>query len=393
MKQIGVGLVSYGWMGRVHSRAYRAVSDHFPELGLQARLVVVADPVEDNRRAAVEGMGFERSVGDYREVLADPRVDVVSICSPNYLHREVAVAAAAAGKPFWVEKPMGVSSAESAEITMAAAKSGVVTAVGFNYRHAPAIAHARHLVRSGRLGRITNVRVWLIADYASDPEGPLTWRHDRERAGAGVVGDIMSHGIDLAQFLVGRIAEVTAMTRTFIEDRPIPTKIGVGHAGFEVGTERGAVGNEDYVGILARFEDGTVGTLEASRVSVGPRAEYVVEIYGTGGSVRWNFERMNQLEVCMGDGGANHGYTTVLAGPAHGAFAKFQPGAGQPMGYDDLKAIEAKLFLESVLTGRQLAPAAADGWSAAAVDEAVVTSAAHGGWHSVPVIDGTTYDA
>ena len=152
--------------------------------------------------------------------------------------------------------------------------------------------------------------------------------------------------------------------------------------------------NEDYVAMLVRFEGGAIGTMESSRVSVGPRAEYVVEVYGTGGSVRWNFERLNELEVCTSlDGGASHGYTRAMAGPQWGHWQRFQPAIGTSMGFDDMKAIEAAQFLESILTGEQIAPSAADAWCAAEVDEAVVASAEDGQWHDVPRISGpTTFD-
>lgn len=397
MRDIGVGVISLGWVGRLHSTSYLAAPLRYPDLGVRTRLVAAADPVPEAREYAVGQLGFARATADYREVLADPEFTVVSICSPNCLHKEIALAAAAAGKPFWIEKPMGVSAAESAAIAQAAQGAGLVTSVGFNYRHAPAIARARQLIREGALGRVTNVRVWLIADYTSSPDGPLTWRYDPARAGSGVVGDLMSHGLDLAQFLVGRVASVTSLTSTFITERPIPTKVGVGHGGFEIGDERGPVQNEDYVGILARFDSGVVGTLESSRVSIGPRSEYVVEVYGTEGSVRWNFERINELQTCLVSqtgGGPEHGYTTALAGPHHGDFARFQPGPGVPMGFDDLKVSEAQLFLRSVVTGTQLAPSVADGWAAAEAAEAAVASAADGRWHDVPHVEGTTtYDA
>ncbi|WP_172120304.1 Gfo/Idh/MocA family protein [Actinomyces faecalis] len=394
-KKIGVGVISLGWMGRLHARSYRSVSERFPELGVEARLVAAADPIEEAQRAAVEDLGFERAYADYRELLADPEVDVVSICSPNFLHAEIALAAIEAGKPFWIEKPMGVSAEQARTVAQAAEKAGLVTAVGFNYRHTPAIEYMRELVRTGTLGRITNVRVWLIADYNSSPLGPLTWRASREKAGAGVVCDLMSHGADLAQYVVGRIASVTAATDTFITERPIPTKMGFGHSGFEIGDERGPVENEDYVSMLVRFDDGVIGTMESSRVSVGPRAEYVIEVYGTNGSARWNFERLNELEVCTTvDGGPTHGYTRAMAGPAWGDWSRYQPAIGTSMGFDDMKSIEAAQFLTSVLTGEQLAPSAADAWCAAEVDEAVVASAADGQWHDVPRVQGrTTFDA
>lgn len=394
-KTIGVGVISLGWMGRLHARSYRSVSERFPELGVQARLVAAADPVEEAQRAAVEDLGFERAYADYHELLADPDVEVVSICSPNFLHAEIAHAAIEAGKPFWIEKPMGVSAEQARGVAQAAEKAGLVTAVGFNYRHTPAIEYMRDLVRTGKLGRITNVRVWLIADYNSNPLSPLTWRASREKAGAGVVSDLMSHGADLAQYVVGRIASVSAITDTFISERPIPTKMGFGHSGFEVGEERGPVENEDYVAMLARFDGGVIGTLESSRVSVGPHAEYVVEVYGTEGSARWNFERLNELEVCLGvDGGATHGYTRAMANPSWGDWSRYQPAIGTSMGFDDMKSIEAAQFLCSVVTGEQIAPSAADAWCAAEVDAAVVASTADGRWHDVPVVEGrTTFDA
>jgi len=387
-RRVGIGVIGLGWMGRLHARSYRAVPERYPELRVAPRLVLAADAHEQNREAAVDHLGFAGATADWREVLAHPDVDVVSICAPNDLHRELALATAAAGKHFWIEKPMGVGVVDSEAIARAATEAGLRTAVGFNYRHAPAVARARELVRSGRLGRVTAARVWLLADYAAAPDAPLTWRYQRARAGAGVVGDLLSHGADLLQYLLGRIAEVTAATSTVVTERPVPTGAGIGHGGYEVGEELGPVENEDQAAALVRLDSGVVATLEASRVARGPQAEYVVEVYGTHGSVRWSFERLNELQVAGEDGGCR----TVMVGPGDGEFARFQPGAGTSMGFDDLKAIEAALFLRSVLTGEQLAPSVGDGWAAAAVGDAVVASAADGRWHRVPEVPGTTFD-
>lgn len=389
-KRIGVGVISLGWMGRLHARSYRALAERYQGLEADVRLVAACDPIGSARDEAVVALGFERAYADYRELLADPDVDVVSICSPNFLHREIALAAVAAGKPFWIEKPMGVSAAESREIAEAAEAAGLVTAVGFNYRHTPAVERARQLIRDGRIGRVTNVRCWLIADYGSSPEGPLTWRHSRGKGGSGVIGDLLSHGADLVQYLAGRIEAVTATSAQFIPERPIPTKVGIGHSGWEVSDELGAVENEDWVAVLARLEGGAVATLEASRVAVGPRAEYIVEVYGTNGSLRWNFEHLNDLLVCVGRDQEFQGYTRVMAGSDFPGFGIFQPGAGTSMGFDDMKTVEAAQFIESVLTGRQIAPSVADGWAAAEIDEAAVASAADGQWHDVPVVTGRT---
>ncbi len=385
-KTIGVGVISLGWMGRLHTRSYRALKERFQDLGAEVRLVAAADEQEAVCEEAVSALGFERSYRDYKELLADPDVDIVSICSPNYLHHEMALAAAAAGKPFWIEKPMGVSAAQSKEIAEAAGAAGLVTAVGFNYRHTPAIQRARQLIRDGRLGRITNVRCWLIADYASSPTGPLTWRHSIDKCGHGVLGDLLSHGADLVQYLVGRIEAVTATTAQFITERPIPTKIGVGHSGWEVSDEMGPVENEDLVAVLAKLEGGVFATLESSRIAVGPRAEYIIEVYGTEGSLRWNFEHLNDLEVCIGRDQEFQGYTRVMAGPEFPGFTTFQPGAGTSMGFDDMKAIEASLFIRSVLSGEQLAPSVSDCWAAAEIDEAAVRSADDVQWHLLPEV-------
>lgn len=389
---IGVGLVSIGWMGRLHSRAYLATRSHFPDVASRARLVVAADPDPGARDHASDVLGYGATTADACEVFANPDVDVVSICSPNFLHAELAHAAIAAGKPFWIEKPMGRSADESRGIAEAAASAGLVSAVGFNYRHAPAIAHARALVRAGALGRVTNVRVSLLADYSADPAGALTWRFDRARAGSGVLGDLLSHGADLAQYVLGdRVASTVAMTGTFIPERPLPTAGAASH--FSRGVEGGPTGpveNEDYAALMVRFEGGAIGVLDSSRVAIGPRAEYGIEVYGTEGSVRWSFQRMNELQIADD----TSGYRTVMMAPGMGEFGRFQPGAGTGMGFDDLKTIEASLFLRSVADGRQIAPSAGDAWAASEIVDAALRSEQSRTWEDVPRVTApTTFDA
>lgn len=387
---LNIGLISVGWMGRLHSRAYLAAPAHYPELPVRAVLHTAADPDEGSRRHATGILGYSRAVADYRELLADPAIDAVSICSPNFLHHEIALAAVAAGKPFWIEKPMGRSATESREIAEAAADAGLVTSVGFNYRHVPAIAEARRLVRSGELGSVTNVRVSFLADYSADPRGALTWRFEQARAGSGVMGDLLSHGFDLAQYVVGRVGSVTAASETFIRERPLPAADAASH--FSTGTEGGPVGsveNEDYAAVIGRFDSGAVGVFESSRVAIGPRAEYVIDVYGTKGSLRWDFQRLNELRLA--DDRA--GYRTIMAHPGFGDFGRFQPGPGTSMGFDDLKTVEAALFLRSIAENRQLAPSAADGWATAEVADAALRSADTRSWVDVPRVSGTiTYD-
>ena len=394
-RTIGVGVVSLGWMGRLHTRAYKALAEKFPEIDVSIRLVSCCDVVAENRRQAVDRLGFCTVVEDYHDLIGNPEVDVVSICAPNFLHRDIALAAAEVGKPFWIEKPMGTNAKQSRQIAEAAEAKGLVTSVGFNYRHTPSIEFARQLIADGRLGTVTNARAWLIADYASDPHGPLTWRYDRERAGAGVILDLMGHGEDLVQYLLkGRFTEVSAVSETFIRQRPKPLKEGIGHTGWVVSDELGPVGNEDYCAVIARMENGVMCTLESSRVSVGPRAEYIVEIYGTDGSIRWNFEDLNHLQVCLGrNNRALQGYVNCMAGPDFPEFMRFQPGAGTSMGFDDMKVVEAAKFVRGVLDGQQYGPSVADGWASAEVNDAIVASCGDHAWHDVKPVSGrTTFD-
>ena len=191
-REIGVGLISVGWMGKLHTRAYQAMPSVYPELGLKCRLVIAADTAPDRVEYAKDVLGYERGTTDYREVLADPDVDVVSICAPNMLHREIGIAAAKAGKPFWIEKPVGRDARETAEVAAAAREAGVATSIGYNYRHAPAIERMRELIADGTLGRITNIRSVFLNGYASEPKGALSWRFQKEFSGSGAMGDLLS---------------------------------------------------------------------------------------------------------------------------------------------------------------------------------------------------------
>ena len=392
---LGVGLVSVGWMGKLHSRAYQALPYVYPETGIRPRLVHAADTAPDRVVYAREVLGYERASTDYREVLADPEVEVVSICAPNLLHREIGVAAAEAGKPFWIEKPVGRNVEETAAVAAAANAAGLVTSVGFNYRHAPAVEHTRELVADGALGRITNVRAVFFSGYASEPKGVLSWRFDRQQAGSGALGDLLSHVVDLLQYLVGPVAEVTALTSTVYRQRPVLPTGSANHFAVVEDGELGTVGNEDYAATLVRFADqargaGAVGTLEASRAIVGPQCGLGFELYGTDGSLAWNFEQMNELRVCVGRGRPHQGYTTVLANAQLGDYARFQPGPGIAMGYDDLKVTEARKFLVAVAGGERQNSSVDDALSVAEVLAAAERSAADGTWHKVPPTAGTT---
>jgi len=382
-RTIGIGLLGMGWMGEVHSTAYARIPVHYPDCAGRARLVVAADPVPE-RAAKAARLGYERWTTDWREALADPAVEAVSITAPNHVHREMALAAAAAGKHFWGEKPLGRLPSETAEIAAAVEAAGIRTCVGLNYRHAPAVQHAKGLLEAGALGRVDHFRIQFLAGYSANPHAALSWRFSRELAGLGVLGDLGSHAVDLAQYLLGPITRVSATSSILIPLRPrAPAGSGTHFSVVDDGSELGQVENEDWAAALVELESGVRGTIELSRAMIGADARYVVEVNGTGGAARWSFERLNELEVYSRTEAGDAGWTRVVAGPDHPDFARFQPGTGIPMGYDDLKVIEAARFLQSVADGEQRPPGVHEMDAAARAIAAIARSCESGAWETV----------
>ncbi|MCW7944074.1 myo-inositol 2-dehydrogenase [Streptomyces hygroscopicus] len=376
---LGVAVVGFGWMGRVHTQAYVRLPHHFPQLPVRPELVAVADEVPGRAAEAAGQYGFATAVRDWREIAADPRVRAVSIAAPNFLHREIGVAMAEAGKHIWIEKPVGLTAEDARAVAGAVAEAGVQGTVGFNYRNAPAVAAARKLIASGGIGTVTHVRIRLFSDYAAHPEGALTWRYERERGGGGVLGDLASHGVDLARFLLGEIESLTADTAVFIPERARPSGATAGHSR-ATGGEPGPVENEDYVNCLLRFVSGARGVLEACRVSVGEQNTYGFEVHGTEGALFWDFRRMGELGVSRGTAYQDQPVSTLYVGPGHGEYGAFQPGAANSMGYDDLKVIEAYHFLRSVVEGAPYGATVDDAVHSAAALDAMSRSAQRRAW-------------
>ncbi|MGW0080954.1 Gfo/Idh/MocA family protein [Streptomyces sp. NPDC003393] len=379
VNSLGVAVVGFGWMGRVHTQAYVRVAHHFPELTVRPHLVAVADEVPGRADEAAGRYGFDSATRDWREIAADPRVRAVSITAPNFLHREIGVAMAGAGKHIWIEKPVGLTADDARAVADAAALAGVHGTVGFNYRNAPAVATAREMIAAGEIGAVTHVRIRLFSDYAAHPEGALTWRYERRRGGSGVLGDLASHGVDLARHLIGEIDSLAADTAVFLPERARPAGATAGHARAS-GGELGPVENDDYVGCLLRFASGARGVLEACRVSVGEQNAYGFEIHGTTGALFWDFRRLGELGVSRGSAYQDQPVSTVYVGPGHGAYAAFQPGAANAMGYDDLKVIEAHHFLRSVAEGTAHGATLADAVAAATALDAMTVSARERRW-------------
>ncbi len=376
---LGVAVVGFGWMGRVHTQAYVRLPHHFPQLSVRPELVAVADEVPGRAEEAAGRYGFTTAVRDWQEVAADPRIQAVSIAAPNFLHREIGLAMARAGKHIWIEKPVGLTADDARAVAAAVAETGVQGAVGFNYRNAPAVQTARAMIAAGEIGTVTHARVRLFSDYAAHPEGALTWRYERARGGSGVLGDLASHGVDLARFLLGEIDALTADTAVFVPERARPTGATAGHTR-ATGGELGPVENEDYVSCLLRFASGARGVLEACRVSVGEQNTYGFEIHGTKGALFWDFRRMGELGVSHGTAYQDQPVSTVYIGPGHGEYAAFQPGAANSMGYDDLKVIEAYHFVRSIAEGTAYGATLDDAVHSATVLDAMARSAERGTW-------------
>jgi predicted dehydrogenase len=382
VRALGVAVVGFGWMGRVHTQAYARVLHHFPHLALRPEPVAVADEVPGRAEEAAARYGFASALRDWRDLAADPRVEAVSITAPNFLHREIGVAMAEAGKHIWIEKPVGLTADDARAVSDAVAKAGVRGTVGFNYRNAPAVVAARELVASGGIGDVTHVRIRLFSDYAAHPDGALTWRYERERGGSGVLGDLASHGVDLARFLLGEIEALAADTAVFVPLRARPDGATAGHTR-ATGGEPAPVENEDYVSCLLRFASGARGVLEACRVSVGEQNNYGFEIHGTKGAVFWDFRRMGELGVSRGTTYQDQPVSTVYVGPGAGDYAAFQPGAANSMGYDDLKVVEAHTFLRSIADNRPYGATPVDAVRSATALDAMALSAESGTWVTI----------
>ena len=380
VETLRVGIVGLGWMGLVHARAYARVAQHYHDLPLRPELVAVADTAGDARLSqAVQAFGFTDAGTDWQRLVARDDIDVVSITGPNFIHRDVAVAAARAGKHIWVEKPAGRDAAETREIAAAVRAAGVCSAAGFNYRNAPAVERARALVAAGRLGRVHQVQVRLLADYAAHPDSALTWRYRSAWAGSGVLGDLVSHGVDLARYVVGEISELVADDAIFIARRPQSSGVAFAHTARGSG-QLGEVENEDYAAALLRFVGGARGVLESCRVSVGEQCTYGIEVHGERGALGWDFRRMGELRVCLGSEIQNASYATELVAPGAGELGAFQPGPGIAMSYDDLKVIEAHRLLTSIATGEPCGATIDDAVVAAELVEAMARSARERRW-------------
>ncbi len=369
MKELGIGLIGTGFMGKAHAIAYRTALSAFPDIPAP-RLVAVADVSAELAAKAAHQYGFETSTGDWRALIANPAIEVVSITTPNTLHKEMALAAIAAGKHVHCEKPLSPSLADSLAMVEAAEAKGVHTQVGFNYIKNPLLKLAREMVEAGELGEITGFRGIHAEDYMHDPQSPWTWRID-PKGGPGVIADLGSHIIGMARFLLGNITEVSADVRTVIKQRPVAPG----------STEMKPVEVDDVARLLVNFGRGCGGTIEANWIQTGRKMQLGFELTGEKGSLVFTQERLNELHFYRAGGDRKlSGFTRIEAGPQHVPYGGFCVAGGHQLGFNDLKTIEMAEFLGGIGRGEKTGPDFREAYEIQKVVEAAIASSRQRRW-------------
>ena len=349
-------MLGYAFMGKAHSRAFLSLATMDPPLA--PRLVALAGRNEQAVAEVAARYGYERWTTDWRDVVSDPSIGLFDNGGPNALHAEPTIAAAEAGKHVLCEKPLGRDAAESFEIWQRVEATGVKHLCGFNYRFVPAVRLARELVEAGELGEIRHFRGRYLQDWGDDPSLD-TWRFRPEEAGSGAIGDLGTHVVDLARYLVGEIANVSALVRTFVPGRKV----------------------DDALEAAVEFEGGAVGTLEATRLALGRRNAFQWEINGSKGSVAFDMERLNELQVFRADGDRARGFKTVLVSEGDHPFWDLWWPPGHIVGWGDTFTHEVLHLLGAIANDTDVAPHGAtfeDGYRAAEVCDAVVRSSESG---------------
>ncbi|MBK9714570.1 MAG: Gfo/Idh/MocA family oxidoreductase [Kouleothrix sp.] len=378
---IGVGLVGYKFMGRAHSNAYRQVAAFFPDVALKPEMTAVCGRDRAGAQGFADQFGWRGVETDWRTLVARDDIGLVDVSTPGDTHAPIAIGAAEHGKHVFCEKPLANTLAEARQMAAAVQKAGVVGMVNFNYRRVPAVQLAKRLIDEGRIGKIYHWRAVYLQDWIMDPNFPLVWRLDKSTAGSGTLGDLGAHIVDLARMLVGEIGSVTGLTETFIKQRPrlAGTTGGLGAA---AGSEMGEVTVDDAALFLTRFQNGALGSFEVTRFANG-RANYnSFEINGSKGSIVFNLERMNELNVLFGDDPPEvRGFRNVLAtdGGAHKYIGAWWP-AGHIIGWEHTFTHGVYDLLNGIAAGSSPAATFEDGVRCQAVLEAVERSAGSGGW-------------
>jgi predicted dehydrogenase len=370
--KLNVAMIGYDFMGRAHSNAWRQVAHFFEDLPFEPVLKVVVGRTEAKVKEARSRLGFEEAATSWQEVLARKDVDVVDICTPGDSHATIAVAAAEAGKAILCEKPLANTVADAERMHAAASRAGVVNMICHNYRRCPAVTLAKKIVDEGQLGEIYHYRGVYLQDWIVDPSFPRVWRLEKARAGSGSLGDILSHTMDLSRYLVDEPVEVTSLLKTFVGERPLP----------EDSRRRGKVDVDDSAQVLVKFAGGAVGYYEGSRFAPGRKNYNRFEINGSKGSLAWDLERMNELELYI-ESGPLSGFRTVSVTDGRHPFMHAWWPPGHIIGYEHSFTHTVYDFLKAIAAGVSPRPDFADGLKNQRVLAAIEASATSGRWEAI----------
>jgi predicted dehydrogenase len=383
-RKINVGMVGYKFMGKAHSHAYKDVGMFF-DMDADIVMKAICGRDENGVKEAAEKFGWESYETDWRKLVARDDIDVIDINAPSDAHKEIALAAIANGKHVFCEKPLALNLSDGREMLEAARKAGVKHGVCFNYRFLPAVQLAKQIIDEGKLGEIHHYRATYLQDWLVDPNAPLAWRLKKEVAGSGAHGDINAHSIDLARFLIGEFDRVVGHNRTFVKERPIPLSTS-GLSG-QGSSEKGEVTVDDATGFLADFRNGAMGMFIASRFATGRKNANTFEIHGSKGTIRWDLERLNELEVYFREDEPNlAGFRRILATePTHKYAGNWWP-TGHIIGYEHGFVHIVYEFVEHLTKGVPFAPSFEDGVKCQQVLEAVDLSIERGTWVKVDEI-------
>ncbi|MBV6457285.1 MAG: Inositol 2-dehydrogenase/D-chiro-inositol 3-dehydrogenase [Fimbriimonadaceae bacterium] len=378
-RTLNVGLIGYQFMGKAHSNAYRQANRFF-DLPYQIGMKTICGRNAEAVAKAAQTFGWDQSETDWRRVVEDPAIDIIDVSTPGDTHCEIACAAAEAGKIVFCEKPIGNTLQEAQRMVDAVRKSGRPHAIFHNYRKAPAVGLAKRMIEDGRIGRIFHWRAVYLQDWIVDPQFPLVWRLQKERAGSGAHGDINAHIIDLARYLVGEIQSVSGMMHTFIEKRPLPGAID-DRLGATAGQEMGEVTVDDAAMFLARFHGGPIGTFEASRFATGRKNYNSFEINGSEGSVIFNLERMNELQYYSRHDDADaQGFRLIQATEGSQPYAGHYWPPGHIIGYEHTFVNLVADALVAIDKGEMPSPNMEDGYRNQVVLDGVERSANSSSW-------------
>ncbi|WP_251454048.1 Gfo/Idh/MocA family oxidoreductase [Microbacterium sp. Marseille-Q6648] len=384
-RTLRVALIGGGLMAKSHSVAYDALPILFPDLGAKPELAILADASEELARTNAERLGFAAWTSDWREAVADPEIDIIDIVTPNWLHYEIAMAAIAAGKHVYCEKPLAITATEAKQMWEAARAAKVATIVGFSYLGNPGIQLARELVQDGTLGEIWSIKAHFIVDANADPRLPRTWHYERSKAGLGALGDIGSHAVSIVEAVAGEFVEVFGELSTAVKQRP--EAVGALSYGSTASADAPLlpVENDDIAFVLGRLTSGATASIEANRVGNGHPFDLGFEILGSGGSLRFSQQESYKVELFLRDGSIHRfpGTTTVTLGPSHPNYAAFWPFPGVTIGLHELKAVEIRNLFDAILHGTQAYPSFEQGWRVAEVLEASARSSENGRWTRV----------